>query len=365
MFTSDRVHQVLTRGATDKLDILLRRMQVPREGAAMDPDVIEAHGLRLPATFKGNLACADCPGVRHHLDLWPDQVFHLHREWLDKGVIRDDVGRWDIDPSRNALVLRGSERGTVQFAIKGPNTLRLLDSAGKPIVSELPYELVSTGSLEPAELSLRLRGMMSYMADAARFKECLSGRSYPVALEKDFAAMEQAYREQAQTPGAELMVQLEAGIRSRRKPDVDTTKPTVVVERFIRAWPLERCERALVSADLTNTYWRLVRLDGSEVKPIENRREPHLLLRSDEPRYTATVGCNQIIGTFSLKGESIEFGKRSAATRMACPPPLDVLEQRLLDVLGRTVKWRIDGSVLELADTNARELALLQAVYLR
>ncbi|TNC65377.1 copper resistance protein NlpE N-terminal domain-containing protein [Rubellimicrobium roseum] len=28
-------------------------------------------GLRLPATFTGTLPCADCLGIRTHLDLWP------------------------------------------------------------------------------------------------------------------------------------------------------------------------------------------------------------------------------------------------------------------------------------------------------
>ncbi len=42
--------------------------------------VVPAHGLRPPATFRGDLPCADCVGVRHHLNLWPDQIFHLRRE---------------------------------------------------------------------------------------------------------------------------------------------------------------------------------------------------------------------------------------------------------------------------------------------
>ena len=45
-----------------------------------------AHGLQLPATFRGDLPCADCQAIRYHLDLWPDQVFHLRREWLGKDL---------------------------------------------------------------------------------------------------------------------------------------------------------------------------------------------------------------------------------------------------------------------------------------
>ena len=34
-----------------------------------------AHGLTLPASFSGVLPCADCPGIRYHLDVWPDQGY--------------------------------------------------------------------------------------------------------------------------------------------------------------------------------------------------------------------------------------------------------------------------------------------------
>jgi len=35
--------------------------------------------------------------------------------------------------------------------------------------------------------------MFRYLADAAQFEECLTGRSYPVAMEGDYLALERAY----------------------------------------------------------------------------------------------------------------------------------------------------------------------------
>ncbi|PTE18405.1 copper resistance protein NlpE N-terminal domain-containing protein [Phaeovulum veldkampii] len=54
-----------------------------------------AHGLRLPASFTGTLPCADCEGIRHHLDLWPDQSFALRLEWLG-GARRRCATIWGI-----------------------------------------------------------------------------------------------------------------------------------------------------------------------------------------------------------------------------------------------------------------------------
>jgi heat shock protein HslJ len=89
-----------------------------------------------------------------------------------------------------------------------------------------------------------------------------------------------------------------------------------------------------------------------------------MLLHTDEARFSATVGCNQLIGGYELAGESLRFGQ-VASTLMACPPPLDRLEHRLAEALASTRTWRITGQVLELRDGEGGPVALLQAVYLR
>jgi heat shock protein HslJ len=140
---------------------------------------------------------------------------------------------------------------------------------------------------------------------------------------------------------------------------------TVVVKRFINAWPGQRCERARADASLANTYWRIVKLGDTAVRPDAGRREPHVLLRNAEGRgsYAATVGCNTLNGTFTVDDETIRFAA-GAATLMACPPPLDALERRLGEVLAQAVRCRINASTLELYDAKRVPIALLEAVYL-
>ncbi len=197
--------------------------------------------LRLPATFRGDLPCADCEAIRHHLDLWADRVFHLRREWRGKGLVRDDIGRWDYDPARRALVLRGGAEMPLQFEILAPDRIRALDKEGKPIVSTLPYDLASDGTLAPTDLSLFLGGEMRYMADAARFTECLTGRSYPIAMEAEYPVLERAYREAVREPGAPLHVTFEGEIVPRPKMEGDGLEASVVVRRFVGVWPEKRC----------------------------------------------------------------------------------------------------------------------------
>ncbi len=365
-FTTDRVHPVLTRGHSTGVELQLRRASVsPAAGAAGGGlPVTGAHGLRLPATFRGDLPCADCEAIRHHLDLWPDQAYHLRREWVGRGLRRDEVGRWRVDPARNALLLDAGGEMPLQFEIKGPDRLRLLDREGKPIPSKLPYLLTGDGTLAPTELSLTLAGEVRYMADAARFTECLTGRGYPVAMEADFVKMERACREAGGEPGAPVYVTFEGSIVQRPKMEGPGLEPAVVVGRFIDARPGEKCGRAIANASLANTYWRIVRLGEASVSPAMGRREPHLLLgaEGERKRFSATVGCNQLAGGYSADGEAIRF-TQAASTLMACPPPLDMLERKLPETLDKTRRWRIKANTLEFLDDAGVPVALFEAVY--
>jgi copper homeostasis protein (lipoprotein) len=214
------------------------------QGISPGKAVIDPVGLKLPATFKGTLPCADCEGIHYHLDLWPDGVFHLRQTYLGKSRFVDGRGRWHKDPSRAVILLYGSHERPIQFEVKGSDTIRLLDQQGRPIQSSLLYELTSDGTLTPTDLSLELHGMFSTMADATRFEDCLTGRSYPVAMEGDYIQLERAYQ-QAVKPerGAPLMARFEGDITRRPAMEGRGLVLTVVVRRFIGVWPGQRCER--------------------------------------------------------------------------------------------------------------------------
>lgn len=218
--------------------------------------------------------------------------------------------------------------------------------------------------LEPPAAPALLDGMFVYMADAARLTECKTGRSYPVAMEADFQRLERAYLQARAEPGEELMVTFDGRIAERPRMEGEGSEETAVVERFINVWSGETCERNRADATLTNTYWRIVKLADEDVRGKEGHREPHILLRADPPHFSATAGCNQIVGGYETAGETLHF-QQPASTMMACPPPLDQLERRLADALAKTATWRINGQVLELRDDNGKSAALLRAVYLR
>jgi copper homeostasis protein (lipoprotein) len=208
-----------------------------------------ADGLRLPVTFRGKLPCADCAAIRYHLDLWRDGVFHLRREWVGGRDHRDDfraddIGRWHVDSARNVLILHGVAGMPLQFEITGPDRLLALDIQGKPIQSDLPYELRSHGTLKPTDLTLLLSGELVYNGDSARFTECLTGRSYPVAIEGEFPELKSAYLHAQKMPGAPLYVTFQGTLTDHLMAGGAGSERVVVVNRFIDARPGQSCNQA-------------------------------------------------------------------------------------------------------------------------
>jgi heat shock protein HslJ len=76
-------------------------------------------------------------------------------------------------------------------------------------------------------------------------------------------------------------------------------------------------------------------------------------------RVAATIGCNRLIGQPEFRGGRIVFGAM-AATRMACPPPLDALERQFSAALDAARRYRRDGARLVLSDDKGQPVVTLR-----
>jgi len=320
---------------------------------------------QLPASYRGALPCPGCAATSAQLDLWPDGTFHLRRNGLPGDELAvDEVGRWRMDPDASTLLLYGGHEAPLRMQVVGWRTLRALDSLGQPAGPGDAFDLQTDGSLQPADLSLRLHGMFTYLADAARFEECLTGRSYPVAQEHDYLALEKEYLALSKSaPGAPVLASFDGALEQRPRMAGEGAEQAVIVHRLTGLWPGQSCDRAMSHASLSNQYWRVDRLRGLRVNPLaESPGDVFLILRGDRGGYVASAGCGRYAGSYQVRGTWIAFD--APARRPDCPTPLRDRQQTLLDTLAAARTWAIQGQVLELFDAEGLSLAALEAVYL-
>lgn len=203
-----------------------------------------------------------------------------------------------------------------------------------------------------------MRGMYSYMADAALFKDCKSGKSMPVATVADNLALERAYLQERHDPGQALLVTLEGRVESRMPMEGAGPVDTLIPERFIGIQSGKDCSADLTSPGLVNTYWKLTYLGDAKAVHFQGGREPHIVLHPDN-RVTGSDGCNLLSGAFRLDQDHLSFA-RTASTMMACPQGLEQ-EQQFNSVLLSATSYRILNEYLELLGEGGSMLARFMA----
>ena len=201
-------------------------------------------------TYAGTLPCADCMGQRIVLTLFPDSSFRMRTTYLgvNNGRHSDfyELGRWNYSAeSPGRYLLQGSSNRTLQFSKQPDGALRLLDQAGRAIISTLNYELKRQQGVDTIAGPMKLRGMYVYLADAASLTECQTGRRLPVLIEGDHLALERAYLAVRRQPGEEMLVSFSGRFVERAPEPGLPLREHLTVEAFERVWPGETCASTL------------------------------------------------------------------------------------------------------------------------
>lgn len=348
----------LPRHARYVLALLLVFASVTSSPAA---DSTGAGPLHLPASWEGKLPGADST-VLWHLDLLPEQRYHLRRTYEGKAAPNsfDEIGRWElaVGSPRLDLYVEGSRR--VQFLVEADGSLRKLDTGGRPIASGLSDRLERLPQAALIEPRVKVHGLFTYMADAAVITLCADGSRLPVAMEGDFRALQAAYMKAQPPPGTALLASVEGRIATR--PSMEESLPprsTLVVERFVNLSPHGGCSRAPRNPPLRGTLWKLVRLGEAPVEVSAGQAEPQLLFASDARQVSGSGGCNRITGSFTLEGDRMRLGPL-AGTMMACANGMEQ-EQRFLTALNHVERYRLSGQQLEFLDGSGSVLARFEA----
>ena len=230
-------------------------------------------------------------------------------------------------------------------------------TGGAPTELEIVMRMVAADDGAAAPAPRLLRGPVTYYADSVRMTDCATGLTLPVAMELDLPALQLGVIDARTAPDAPAIAALEGRIEPRPPMEGDGEAATVIVDRFLAAWPGETCAAA-ADLPLAGTEWRILRLGDMALDPGEAGRRPEFLIDPATGRFAASAGCNRMMGGATITPDGLALGP-VASTMMACPPPLDAAERALAEALAATRGWRIAGRALELLDGAGAPVALL------
>lgn len=140
-------------------------------------------------SWRGVLPCADCEGIETTLFLEKDGSWVMNQRYQGAKEPSSfaSYGKWARTAEK--LVLTDAEGEKTYFRAKGEG-MEMLDREGNPIESQFNYTLAPVKAALPST-PMAMRGMYFYMADAAVFTDCVTGKKVSVAnnaqLERDYA----------------------------------------------------------------------------------------------------------------------------------------------------------------------------------
>lgn len=116
-------------------------------------------------------------------------------------------------------------------------------------------------------------------------------------------------------------------------------------------------------ASLTNTYWKLIELNGQPAALGAGNRELYMVLTTEGDRVHGFSGCNKFTGNYQQKDGQLHF-EPLASTRMACITGMEQ-EKRFLDALESTVRYALSGESLSLYERHDQLILRFESVYLK
>jgi uncharacterized lipoprotein NlpE involved in copper resistance len=222
-----------------------RAPSAPPTAPAVPATPVDAPDVPYATTYAGDIPCADCAGQRLTLTLFPDGGWRMRRTYKGAKGGQDrsayEIGlREKPEGEKSRIVLRGAG-DPVQLRFVAGDRLQLLDREAHVIDSRTNDLLSLQPTVDAISGPMPLRGLYTYMADAASFKECLTGRTLPIVPVAGSSALQSAYLAARHKPGAPVFVAL-TGVFVDRSPEPGApVREHLIVTQYERVAPGESC----------------------------------------------------------------------------------------------------------------------------
>jgi heat shock protein HslJ len=117
-------------------------------------------------------------------------------------------------------------------------------------------------------------------------------------------------------------------------------------------------------AELHNTLWKLISLNGVPIQAEAGQYMASLTLDFQQSQARIVTACNRGLAGFTIDGSKIKF-EIAMATKMMCPPELMKQEAGFFKAIRETTRYQIKGEMLELYTADNKLLATFHAEYLK
>ena len=188
-------------------------------------------------SWRGVIPCADCEGIETSLFLEKDGTWVMNERY--QGVREEpssfaSYGTWARTADK--LVLTDSQGEKSYYRAKG-EALEMLDREGNPVESQFNYTLEPVKSSLPVT-PMAMRGMYFYMADAATFTDCATGKQVSVASN---AELERGYLAARGTSEKPVLLSVEGHFTLEANPDTHEPVKTLMADKEIKFIPGKSC----------------------------------------------------------------------------------------------------------------------------
>ncbi|MCE2595740.1 META domain-containing protein [Motilimonas cestriensis] len=117
-----------------------------------------------------------------------------------------------------------------------------------------------------------------------------------------------------------------------------------------------------VTAEFTNTYWKLMKIGDHHVPSFEGAREMFVQFMSQENQVRGFSGCNNFMGNYEVNGNQVSLTPL-AGTRKMCVNGMEQ-EQAYLNAMADVASYGIAGETLTLHNASGEVVASFESRYM-
>ena len=327
----------------------------PEEEVVEDSDVAQAVAtdfehifVDTDMTFSGTLPCADCPGISYQINLFRDGRFEARQEYLERNKVAIVKGIWLLE--KRSLHLVNQQQTLPAFHFVTNSQLSMLDLAGKPITSNVNYQLKREAEFKKLDTRQAMLGLYQLQNNEASFISCSTGESLQVANTQYHLPVMRQYQQDERYNGKAVI----ATLVGRRGQDEQSN--TLFIDKFEQFWPGAICPAQSTPGIMQGIVWRAEKLTNSYVPQQLNVR----VIFDQNQRLYGFAGCNNFNGSYSQRSNQLNV-QPLVSTRKFCADS-SALEQQFTQSLQSADRAEVNGDKLQLFKNNQLILQFTPAV---